>query len=125
MGNLSQHFDTDEPKVACSCGCGFGGKVDDTDPRLWEALEDLRAHFGGKPVTINSCCRCKAYNRSVGSSDTSQHCNGTAADLVVSGVSPTQVANYFEATFPNAHGIGRYSTFTHFDTRRNKARWNG
>jgi uncharacterized protein YcbK (DUF882 family) len=125
MGNLSQHFDTKEFGVQCRCGCGFGSKVEDTNPELWQALEKLRSACGNKPIRINSCARCKTYNRSVGSTDTSQHVVGNAADIVVEGKTPREVANIAEEIWPDTYGIGRYSQFTHIDVRRNKARWYG
>lgn len=125
MGNLSEHFDTSEFGVQCRCGCGFGWEVEHTNPELWKALEELRAACGGNPIRINSCARCKEYNRSVGSTDTSQHVFGNAADIVVQGKTPIQVANIAEDLWSNKYGIGRYAQFTHIDVRRNKARWYG
>lgn len=125
MGNLSEHFDTSEFGVQCRCGCGFGSKVEDTNPELWKALEKLRYELGSKPIRVNSCARCKSYNRSVGSTDTSQHVLGNAADIVVEGHTPREVANMAEDLWPNKYGIGRYSQFTHIDVRRTKARWHG
>jgi uncharacterized protein YcbK (DUF882 family) len=125
MGNLSEHFDTEEFGVQCRCGCGFGSDVEDTNPTLWAALEKLRTACGNKPIRINSCARCKSYNRSVGSTDTSQHVLGNAADIVIEGKSPREVANIAEELWPNKYGVGRYSQFTHIDVRRNKARWYG
>lgn len=125
MGNLSEHFDTSEFGVACRCGCGFGSEEHDTNPELWAALENLRSRLGNKPIFVNSCARCKSYNRSVGSTDTSQHVLGNAADIVVQGVTPREVANIAEELWPDAYGIGRYKQFTHIDVRRTRARWYG
>jgi uncharacterized protein YcbK (DUF882 family) len=125
MGNLSSNFDTEEFGVQCRCGCGFGSKVEDTNPELWQVLETLRSVCGDKPIRVNSCARCKSYNRSVGSTDTSQHVFGNAADIVIQGKTPREVANIAEELWPNTYGIGRYSQFTHIDVRRNKARWYG
>ena len=125
MGNLSSNFDTEEFGVQCRCGCGFGSNVEDTNPKLWEVLETLRSVCGDNPIRINSCARCKSYNRSVGSTDTSQHVFGNAADIVIQGKTPREVANIAEELWPNTYGIGRYSQFTHIDVRRRKARWYG
>lgn len=50
------------------------------------ALERVRASFGGKPVRITSCYRSKAVNAAVGGSPTSAHMAAMAADFEVSGV---------------------------------------
>ena len=92
---------------------------------LADILENIRVHFG-KPVHINSGYRTVSYNESVdGSSSTSQHCNGLAADIRVEGVSPDLVADYAEQLLGDHGGVGRYKTFTHIDVRANKSRWKG
>lgn len=93
-------------------------------PKLVEVLQKIRTHFG-KPVTINSAYRTPTKNKQVGGATQSQHCYGTAADIVVKGVTPKQVAAYAEKLLPNTGGIGIYSTFTHIDVRETKSRWNG
>lgn len=116
MGDLSAHFSRRE--FACKCGCGY----DTVDVQLLEACEAVRQHFGA-PVTITSGCRCGAHNARVGGSPKSQHLLGRAADIVVQGVPPSEVAKYLDRTFPGRYGIGRYPTFTHIDTRGTAARW--
>lgn len=92
---------------------------------LADILENIRVHFG-KPVHINSGYRTVSYNKTVsGSSSTSQHCNGLAADIRVEGVSPDRVADHAEQLLGDHGGVGRYKTFTHVDTRANKSRWKG
>ena len=90
-------------------------------------LEIIRAHFNA-PVIINSGYRNLEYNRNIGSKDTSQHVKGTAADIVVSGVSPDDVADAIEFLINTGMlkegGVGRYNTFTHYDIRGSRARWN-
>ena len=90
-------------------------------------LEIIRAHFNA-PVTINSGYRNLEYNRNIGSKDTSQHVLGTAADIVVKGVSPDEVADAIEFLIMGGMlkegGVGRYNTFTHYDIRGTRARWN-
>ena len=93
-------------------------------PELVEVLQKIRTHFK-KSVTINSGFRTAARNAAVGGAKYSQHLYGTAADIVVSGISPKDVAKYAETLMPNTGGIGIYSNFTHIDVRRNKSRWNG
>ena len=90
-------------------------------------LEIIRAHFNA-PVTINSGYRNLEYNRNIGSKDTSQHVLGTAADIVVKGFSPDEVADAIEFLIMGGMlkegGVGRYNTFTHYDIRGTRARWN-
>lgn len=102
---------------------------DDTDPifvdsDLVDILQKVRDHFG-KAVTITSAFRTASHNKKVGGATYSQHLYGKAADIKVSGVSPSRVAAYVETLMPNTGGIGRYSTFTHVDVRATKSRWNG
>ena len=93
-------------------------------PKLVEVLQKIRSHFK-KAVTINSAFRTAARNTAVGGAKYSQHLYGTAADIVVSGIAPKDVAEYAEKLLPNTGGIGIYSTFTHIDVRKEKSRWNG
>ena len=92
---------------------------------LADILENIRVHFG-KPVHINSGYRTVSYNKTVsGSSSTSQHCNGLAADIRVEGVSPDRVADYAEQLLGDHGGVGLYSWGVHIDVRANKSRWKG
>lgn len=91
---------------------------------LVDILQKIRNHFG-KSVTITSAFRTASHNKKVGGATYSQHCYGTAADIKVSGVSASAVADYAETLMPNTGGIGRYSTWTHVDVRKTKSRWNG
>lgn len=92
------------------------------DTKLITLLQNIRNHFG-KPITINSAYRTHAYNRKIGGARSSQHCLGTAADVVVKGVDPITVAQYVESLQSSTGGIGLYRTFTHVDVRSNRARW--
>jgi len=116
MGNISKHFDREE--FACPDGCGFNA----VDIELLGVLEDIRKHFE-KPVRINSACRCDKHNKKVGGVKDSQHKKAKATDIVISGVSPTDVAHYLDKKYPDKYGIGLYETFTHIDAREIKARW--
>ena len=69
---------------------------DDTDPifvdsDLVDILQKIRDHFD-KAVTITSAFRTASHNKKVGGATYSQHCYGKAADIKVSGVSPSRVA---------------------------------
>lgn len=118
MGNVSPHFNRSE--FACHCGCGFTS----VDVELLGVLEDIRNHFGA-PVTLDCACRCPTHNKAVGGAEKSQHMQGIAADIKVTGQAPGAVADYLEHKYPHSYGIGRYSSFTHVDVRTGPARWNG
>lgn len=97
------------------------------DQQLVALLRDIRDHFG-KAVTINSGYRTKTYNASLekdGAAKNSKHTLGQAADIVVSGVDPIDVANYCKSI--GVHGVGYYTKeagdFVHVDTRSGKYHW--
>lgn len=104
--------------------CKDGSDVIFISEGLVQVLQAIRSHFG-RPVTINSAYRTPAYNKKVGGETYSQHQYGTAADIVVNGVSPKEVASYAETLLLGTGGIGTYSTFVHIDVRKVKARWKG
>lgn len=118
MKKLSKHFSRHE--FECKCGCGFNV----VDAQLLEMLEDVRERFM-KPVKINSAARCPEHNKAVGGSPTSQHLLGKAADIVVGDETPGYVGTYVDALRKDSFGIGVYETFTHIDSRADKARWRG
>ena len=103
---------------------------DGSDPifvsdKLVKILQSIRSHFG-QPVTLTSGFRTASHNaKTKDASPKSQHLYGLAADIQVSGVSPSDVADYAEKLLPNTGGVGRYKTFTHVDVRTVKGRWNG
>lgn len=93
-------------------------------PRLVMVLQSLRSHFCAA-VTINSGYRTPQYNAKVGGVTDSQHCYGTAADIVVRGKTPAQVAAYARQLMPDWGGVGVYDSFCHIDVRETKADWKG
>ena len=90
------------------------------DDALVNILQKIRDYFG-ETITINSAYRTASHNKAVGGASSSQHLRGTAADIVISGVSPVIVAQYAE--YIGSGGIGLYTTFTHVDCRSGKSRW--
>lgn len=93
-------------------------------PRLVMVLQSIRGHFG-TAVTVNSAYRTPQYNEKVGGAAQSQHCYGTAADIVVKGKTPAQVAAYARSIMPDWGGVGIYDTFTHVDVRESRSDWEG
>lgn len=104
--------------------CQDGSDVVFIESDLVDILQKIRDHFG-KAVTITSAFRTASHNKKVGGATYSQHLYGTAADIKVSGVTASAVADFAEILMPSTGGIGRYSTFTHVDVRSTKSRWNG
>ena len=117
MGDLTKDFNKSE------FVCKHCGRIR-INIKLVNALQKLRDNVN-KPIKINSAYRCLDHNRSIGSDDTSQHIKGNAADIVIKGLTPKEVAKIAE-TIPvfKDGGIGIYKTFTHVDVRSNgPARW--
>ena len=92
------------------------------DIELIGYLQVIRNYFG-KPVTINSGYRCQKHNSNVGGAKNSRHTQGMAADLVVKGIKPKEVAKFAETI--GIRGIGLYNSFVHIDTRTTKFYWKG
>jgi len=89
---------------------------------LLERLQQLRANLG-LPVHINSGYRTPEHNVRVGGSPKSYHLRGMAADIVVPGVVPGELAAAARKT--GFRGIGIYNNFLHVDIRENNAEWRG
>lgn len=102
--------------------CKDGSDVIFISDELVKVLQQIRDHFG-KAITINSGYRTPAYNKKVGGATYSQHMYGTAADIVVSGVKPSEVYAYADSILPKSGGVGKYETFIHVDVREVKSRF--
>lgn len=122
---LTENFNRDE--FECTDGSEMPTDVQLNIAELAVQLEIIRSHFNA-PIHINSAYRSLEYNRSIGSNDTSQHVLGRAADIVVEGYTPDEVADAIEFLISTGlikeGGVGRYNTFTHYDIRGTRARWN-
>ncbi len=101
-----------------------------------DVLENVKVHaynlqtirdFCNATVTINSAYRSPTHNKNIGGASKSQHLTGNATDITVKGFSPDQVADIIEGLIRidaiEEGGVGRYNTFTHYDRRGYKARW--
>lgn len=122
---LSKNFNSYEFRCGLGSPCSCSTIL--IDDKLVEYLQNIRDHFG-KSVTITSAYRCPSYNKRIGGATGSYHSKGMAADIVVSGVAPREVAKYAESI--GVLGIGLYETsadgfFTHIDTRDYKSFWYG
>lgn len=122
---LSKNFNSYEFRCGLGSPCSCSTIL--IDDKLVEYLQNIRDHFG-KSVTITSAYRCPSYNKRIGGATGSYHSKGMAADIVISGVPPREVAKYAESI--GVLGIGLYETsadgfFTHIDTRDYKSFWYG
>ncbi|HEX9956502.1 MAG TPA: D-Ala-D-Ala carboxypeptidase family metallohydrolase [Fibrella sp.] len=93
---------------------------------LMDQLEVLRAQVNA-PIRIVSGYRSPAHNASVGGKGQSRHMCGQAADIQITGMTPTEVHATIERLITAGQmqqgGLGLYRTFVHYDTRGHKARW--
>lgn len=118
MGTVSKNFSRSE--FACKCGCGF----DAVDPRLITGLQALR-DLADRPITINSACRCETHNKHVGGASRSYHKQGKAADIVIAGMKPAQMAALAEKIPQFQKGaviVYNKNGFIHVDVRGKKYR---
>jgi len=105
----------------------------ETPPDVLENLQKLAKNLQvirdeiGKPIKINSAYRSPAHNKAVGGVKNSMHVKGKAADIVVTGVTSTQLAavifKLIEQKKISQGGVGIYPNFVHYDIRGTKARW--
>lgn len=120
---LSQYF------VSTEFDCHGNGCCSTTqiNPLLVQRLDQIREHFNA-PITISSGYRCPIHNRNIGGATKSRHAMGDAADIIVKGHTPREVAQYAESI--GIKGIGLYETasdgyFVHIDVRDTKSFWYG
>lgn len=121
---LTENFDSKE--FGCSDGTEVPESLMDNLKLLAENLQVLRGYLDA-PVSINSGYRTESYNKKIGGAKKSQHKEAKAADIVVKGYSPNAVADAIEYLIEEGRmkegGLGRYNSFTHYDVREGKARW--
>ena len=114
--------------MSCRCGCYMPKEVLNNVQKLANQLQYIRDCVA-MPIIINSAYRCEAHNKSVGGSENSQHLLGKAADIVIKGLDPVlDTYDYLDDLMLSGEilqgGLGMYQTFTHYDIRKTKARWN-
>ena len=124
MAKLTTNFSLEEFK--CKDGSDIPNDVLPNIIELAKNLQVLRDYLG-KSITINSGYRSPKYNAKIGGVKNSQHVKGKAADIVVKGMTPKEVALVIEGLIEKGKmkqgGIGIYPNFTHYDIRQVKARW--
>jgi len=126
MGDLTANFSVSEWK--CHDGTMPPPECMDNVLKCARNLQVLRDHLG-KPITIISGYRTKAYNDKIGGADKSLHMTGHAADIRVAGMTPKEVLgavlHLIETDKMHNGGVGVYDSFVHVDVRSGPARWQG
>lgn len=94
---------------------------------LADNLQVLRDELKA-PITISIAFRPKWWELLKDRSGNSQHTLGKAGDIKVKGYTPKQVKNAIIKLIANGKmkqgGLAHYNTFTHYDIRGYRARWN-
>jgi uncharacterized protein YcbK (DUF882 family) len=119
----SPHFHMRE--LACR-HCGRISSVSQAE-KLAAFLEEIRDRLGDRVMHVNSGFRCVVHNKAVGGEPNSFHVSGLAADIVVRGLSPSELWRQCRSLQQEGiiGGLGRYRAgFVHVDMgpRRN---WTG
>ena len=126
MGDLTRNFSLHE--FACRDGSQVPPELISNVTLLAENLQVLRDYIG-KPIMVISGYRSPSYNTKIGGAKRSQHMVAKAGDLKVTGMHPDDVRSailhLIEEGKMMQGGVGRYTTFTHYDVRGRKARWSG
>ena len=121
---LTKNFNLKE--FECKCGCDMPLEVYENVIKLAAELQKLRTYLD-RPIKINSAYRCPEHNSKIGGSKNSQHLLGKASDIVVESLKPAEVFIIIEDLIDFGEllqgGLGNYQTFTHYDIRKTKARW--
>nr|DAT28478.1 MAG TPA: peptidase [Caudoviricetes sp.] len=90
--------------------------------KLANSLEKIR-ELVGKPIVITSGYRSKELNKLVGGVQTSAHCQGLAADIHVSGMTPKELANRIvNSDIEYDQVIHEFGRWVHFGLNNNKNR---
>lgn len=123
---LTKNFKLEE--FQCHDGVCPEGDLLENIQELAENLQVLRDHIK-KPIRVISGYRHPEYNKKIGGAKKSQHMLARAADIKVSGMAPSEVhatiLKLIKAGEMKQGGLGKYSTFVHYDTRGTAARWSG
>ena len=110
----------------CKCGCEMPNDVFINIQKLANQLQYVRDYLD-LPINLTNAYRCPTHNKAVGGVKNSQHVLGKAADIKIKGLTPQEVAVILDRLTTDGEilqgGIGIYNTFTHFDIRGKKARW--
>lgn len=121
---LTKNFNKSE--FECKCGCEMPEDVMFEIQKLAAQLQTIR-DFIRKPVKLTNAYRCPKHNKAVGGVSNSQHILGKAADIQIKDLDTAEVYKTIDNLTEQGHilqgGLGKYNTFTHYDIRKTKARW--
>jgi len=122
---LTKNFNKSE--FECKCGCEMPEDVLFEIQKLAAQLQTIR-DFIRKPVKLTNAYRCPKHNKAVGGVSNSQHILGKAADIQIKDLDSAEVYKTIDNLTEHGHilqgGLGKYNTFTHYDIRKTRARWN-
>jgi uncharacterized protein YcbK (DUF882 family) len=112
---VSQWFKRKE--ICCKCGCG----KDNISQVLLNMLDRIRS-CNGKPVILNSVCRCLDHNKKEGGKSSSAHLTGDAADIRC--LTSRERYELLEIIVPmrEIRRIGIAKSFIHIDIDKTKTR---
>ena len=123
-GYITKNFTWDE--FQSNDGAVMPNDVAENIKELAKNLQVIRDHVK-QSIKINSAYRSPEWNKKVGGVSDSQHVKCKASDIVISGLTPTQVVKILEELIASGKikqgGIGLYPNFVHYDIRGTKARW--
>lgn len=123
---LEKNFNINEFK--CKDGSTVPDEYIENVKLLAKNLQVLRDKID-RPITVISGYRSPEYNKKIGGAKRSQHMVAKAADIIVNGMSPTEVKDIIVSLIKSGEmhpgGIGLYQTFTHYDVRGANRRWYG
>ena len=128
----TENFGPQDKMIPCPC-CGEG----ELSAGMHVVLEDIKRHFGGAPVLINSGARCWAHHAFLyaemaqvppAHSDhlVDDFLISNGADIVVVGHTPKEVYDYLDScAYNDIIAIGLYVSkgFVHVGLRGHKAKW--
>ena len=124
---ITKNFSKSE--FECNCGCEMPEDVFENIKELAVNLQYIREYLN-EPIKLTNAYRCVEHNKSkaVGGAKNSQHILGKAADIQIQTLTPNIVADLIEDFIDKKYiaegAVGRYHSFTHYDIRGTKARWN-
>ena len=128
----TDNFGAQDKMIKCPC-CNTG----QLSPGMHVVLEDIKRHFNGAAVTLNSGARCWEHHvdiyKKLKKKPTlySDHLmkglsTSDGADITVAGHTPQEVYDYLDScAYSNVLALGLYvkDGFVHVGLRGYKARW--
>jgi uncharacterized protein YcbK (DUF882 family) len=127
---LSPHFALGEFALWVPARAFTADHQIETAQNLSWFMEQVREHFGGRPVRITSGYRPPAINRAVGGAARSEHLyavpNEGAVDFNVPGVDTHAVQAWVDRHWRFSLGLGAHRGFVHVGRRASgeRLRWN-